>query len=468
MITRILGVIGILVFLSLSSPSMAGVDHADFIKEPFNDGIAVTKKCLECHEDAAKDFMMTTHWTWSSKQELQGRGKVDLGKKNAINNYCISLSSNWPRCTSCHAGYGWKDSSFDFSDKTRVDCLICHDTTGTYKKDPKGAGMPMGPTPAVADQPSRPGVDLLKVAKNVGKPSRANCGACHFFGGAGDNVKHGDLDTSMTKPTRDYDVHMGVDGLNFSCQSCHKTERHSIKGNAMVASPGGQNRVSCTDCHKADLHRESLLNKHTDRVACQTCHIPTFAKALPTKVFWDWSTAGKDQEIVKDQYGMPTYDKMKGNFTWAKDIIPTYAWYNGKAGVYLLGDKMDPTKVTKLNWPMGERKDRDSKIYPFKVHKGKQIYDKKNKYFIVPKLFGPGGYWATYDWNKAAEAGMKSVNLPYSGEYDFAQTEMYWRINHMVVPAKQALGCMDCHGDKGRMDWKSLGYKGDPMKVGNK
>ena len=24
--------------------------------------------------------------------------------------------------------------------------------------------------------------------------------------------------------------------------------------------------------------------------------------------------------------------------------------------------------------------------------------------------------------------------------------------------------CLDCHGDNGRLDWKALGYKGDPMK----
>ena len=32
----------------------------------------------------------------------------------------------------------------------------------------------------------------------------------------------------------------------------------------------------------------------------------------------------------------------------------------------------------------------------------------------------------------------------------------------MVVPKRQALKCLACHGEKGRLDWKALGYPGDP------
>lgn len=232
----------------------------------------------------------------------------------------------------------------------------------------------------------------------------------------------------------------------------------------MVVSPGDFNHLDCVDCHRARPHTESLLNSHTNAVACQTCHIPTFAKAMPTMTSWDWSTAGHNIEVFKDEYNMPTYNKKKGNFTWGKNIIPTYAWYNGKAGVYLLGDKINPSKVTKLNWPEGDIKDVNAKIYPLKNHKGKQIYDKGYKYFISPKLIGKDGYWTTYDWNVAAELGMKEVKLPYNGKYGFAETIMYWRINHMVVPAKDALSCLDCHGENGRLNWKALGYKRDPLK----
>ena len=46
---------------------------------------------------------------------------------------------------------------------------------------------------------------------------------------------------------------------------------------------------------------------------------------------------------------------------------------------------------------------------------------------------------------KAARAGSEASGLAYSGSYDFAPTVMYWRINHMVAPASEALKCNDCH-----------------------
>ncbi len=452
-------------FLCVGSAS-ANSDHQE-IEGPFTSPMEVTQKCLECHEDAAHDVMQSSHWAWDLEQEVEGKGKVKRGKKNAINNFCVSINSNEPRCTSCHISYGWKDDSFDFTDKSRVDCLVCHDTTGTYKKPGPAAGMPSGFT-GNAKLDKKP-VDLIKVAQNAGQTGRDNCISCHGYGGGGNNVKHGDIDSSLVNPSRDLDIHMSKDGEDLSCQSCHATENHAIKGNAMVVSPGGTTHVSCTDCHDEKPHKETHLNCHMDTVACQTCHIPTYAKEIPTKMSWDWSTAGEDRVTPEhDALGKSTYNKKKGDFTWGKDVIPTYAWYNGKAGAHFVGDKIDPESVTKLSWPEGSKDDATAKIYPFKVHKGVQIYDTKNNYLITPKVFGPkndpDAYWVNYDWQKAATAGMKATGLPYSGEYGFTPTEMYWRINHMVAPADQALGCLDCHGDSGRFDWNALGYKADPMR----
>jgi hypothetical protein len=113
--------------------------------------------------------------------------------------------------------------------------------------------------------------------------------------------------------------------------------------------------------------------------------------------------------------------------------------------------------------PTATINDTRAKISPFKVMKGKQVYDKNNKTLIAAHLIGKDGYWKTFDWKEAASIGMEAAGLPFSGEVDFVETRMYWRINHMVSPKEDALGCLDCHGDKGRMDWKALGYEGDPM-----
>jgi hypothetical protein len=65
-----------------------------------------------------------------------------LGKKNVINNFCTAIPSNYEFCTACHVGYGWKDQNFDFASQENVDCLVCHDTTGTYRKLPGLSGHP--------------------------------------------------------------------------------------------------------------------------------------------------------------------------------------------------------------------------------------------------------------------------------------------------------------------------------------
>ncbi len=438
-------------------------DHQD-LEGPFTDGPSVTEACLDCHEDAAHDFMKTSHWTWELKQDVVGKGPIMLGKKNTLNNFCIAVNSNWPRCTSCHAGYGWKDDSFDFSDATKVDCLVCHDQTGKYKKFPTGAGHPVYEPKEWNGKIWEP-QDLAGLARSVGKPARHNCGACHFNGGGGDNVKHGDLDNSLLEPSRSLDVHMSADGQDFSCQECHTTDSHDIAGNAIFVSPGGPNHLYCTSCHDEDVHEKRILNWHGKSLACQTCHIPAFAREHPTKTWWDWSTAGTNLEATKDEWGKPTFVKKKGTFEWGKNVVPTYAWYNGVSGQYLLGEAIDPEGVTKLNYPQGDRLDAKAKIYPFKVMKGKQPYDKGQKIIAVPKLFGKTGFWKNgFDWNSALEQGMKSVGQTYSGEYGFAETEAWWRVNHMVAPKEDALKCKACHATdgSGRIDWKALGYAGDP------
>ena len=452
--------------LLVGGSAFAAMDHSKIVKGPFKTGPDVTKACLQCHQQQAQDFMKTVHWTWSSRQKTAD-GEVTLGKINAVNNFCIALPSNEPRCTSCHAGYGWKDASFDFAKSENVDCLVCHDTTGTYRKYPTAAGHPAYEDKEWPMNSGKkwPAVDLEKVAKRVGRPSRQTCGACHFFGGGGDHVKHGDLDSSLIKPKRTMDVHMGVDGANMACVDCHQGSKHVIPGKALSVSVSrGGTTLDCTTCHAGTPHQNATLNRHTEKVACQTCHIPTFSRMLPTKVWWDWSSAGQNRKPVKDEYGLATFDKMKGDFKWAKNVTPSYLWFGGTVDRVLMGEKIDPGKVVHLNHPRGER-DKGARITPFKVMKGKQPYDAGNNVMAVPHLFGKGGFWKTYDWGSAIAGGMKAAGLQYSGKYGWVETDMYWKVNHMVVPKEQALKCNDCHGAGGRMDWKALGYAGDPREA---
>lgn len=425
-------------------------DHAPVMTEKFESPQAVTLACLKCHPDAA-EVMKSSHWLWVGEEvTVPGHdgAKVRIGKKNLLNNFCIATTGNEISCTKCHAGYGWVDQAFDFTRKENVDCLVCHESTNTYVKGP--GGMPTKDT------------DLLAAARSVGTPRRENCLGCHAYGGGGQAVKHGDIDSSLAHPLEEEDVHMG--GHQLLCVDCHKAPDHQIQGRAFSVSVEDSHGVACTDCHVKPEHQDERINGHLKALACQTCHVPSFAGKIPTKATWDWSKAG-DPTRKEDPH---SYLKIKGEFTYEQAAVPEYRWFNGTVGRYLLGDKIDPRQVTVLNPPNGDIKDPTARIWPFKVHRAKQPYDAKNDYLFPPRTGGKGGFWTTFEWDSAFRLGSESTGLPYSGKYGFAPTAMYWPLTHMVTPKDQALGCTDCHGDGTRLDWKALGYAGDPIKTGGR
>ncbi len=455
--------------------SISTADHTKFkeLQKEFKSGPEVTKACLTCHTEAAKQIQKTQHWTW---EFLNPDTKQTLGKKHIINNFCTAVESNQKFCTACHIGYGWEDQKFDFAKQENVDCLVCHESTGTYRKIPGLSGHPpykdMEFPPHSGKIVKAP--DLAKVAQSVGKTSRANCGACHFYGGGGDAVKHGDLDSTLKNPGKYLDIHMDKKGLNFSCGTCHMTSGHQVPGSRYAptaadikdAAPHLRGKMvttnpsTCQACHGAKPHPEKMsrLNDHTDKIACQTCHIPEYARGQPTKMSWDWSTAGKltpegKPFKVQGSDGHDSYDSKKGNFTWESHVIPEYIWFNGKVDYTLSDTKLDPTKVVQINRFEGSPNDGKSLIWPVKVFHGQQPYDTVNKTLIVPHTFGAdeSAYWTNFDWDKSLAEGMKVAGIPFSGKYGFVKTEMSWPITHMVAPKADALSCAQCHSKHGRL-----------------
>jgi octaheme c-type cytochrome (tetrathionate reductase family) len=431
------------------------VDHTDIVKGEFKTGQDVTRACLECHPDAATQVMSTTHWTWESKAfDVPWRDTpVTIGKINQINNFCIGSQGNENKCMTCHAGYGWeKGKKVEQANSENVDCLACHADAGAYAK-----GLFGNPTD---------GVDLLAAARSVRAPTRENCGKCHFDGGGGNGVKHGDLDESLYFPTENNDIHMGGK-LNMQCTDCHQTKDHQILGR-MVADNytiDPKEQVSCEECHVNQKHQDERINTHLASVACQTCHVPAMALEDPTKIFWDWSKAGQEGR-TDDHF---TYLKIKGEFVYDKNFKPTYLWFNGNNEYrYILGDKIDPNGITYINKPAGNINDANAKIFPFKLHIAKQPYDVVNKYLLQPITSGKDGFWTNFDWNNAFEIAAPITGLQYSGQYGFAETYMYWPTTHMVQSSDKALQCDACHGENGRLDWQTLGYPGDPIEWGGR
>lgn len=433
-----------------SKKHVPSIDHSKLaaLQVKFTTPEQVTQACNTCHTERYKEVMRSSHWNWSREEYIPGRGVRTIGKKNVLNNFCIGTQGNEQSCAKCHIGFGMSEPKFSFDNPSYVDCMACHDNSGKYKKASEKGGAP------------DPNVNLTDVAQHVGQPQRSNCGTCHFYGGGGNNVKHGDLEMSMFDPTKDVDVHMASEGVDLQCTACHVTRNHVMAGKVYSLSSMNRNRSTCEQCHTDRPHSDDVINQHTVKVACQTCHIPVYAKVNATKMSWDWSTAGRLKngepfdEIDAD--GNHAYMSIKGSFVWKKNVEPEYVWFNGTANHYLLGDKADTADVIRINSFNGSYDDLDAKIIPVKIHRARQIYDPVYKTLIQPLLFstekGGGAFWKDFNWNAAAVAGMKDVHLPYSGTYTFVNTEMYWPINHMVSKKEKTVQCVECHTrDHGRL-----------------
>ena len=431
------------------------VDHSQHkaLQRPFENGAQITEACLSCHNDAAEQFKETIHWTWKFGEE---KGKAGY----SINNFCISANKGADKgCYSCHPGWGKETET--------INCLACHgradfnfeEAFTDYKAFAAETEDPESLELAEMIQ-----TDIASAAQKVGLPERKNCGSCHFYGGGGDGVKHGDLDSSMAKPNKALDVHMGTDGQDFTCTRCHTTVRHNVAGR-MYTAPAYTERkslieddltakITCESCHGSRPHSEASsvgekANDHTDKVACQSCHIPTFARVNPTKMLWDWSTAGKLKDgkpyTTEDQFGQHDYMSIKGTMAWDKNVKPEYQWFNGSIESVTVKDPVDPSGTVAVSHPVGGADDPNSRIFPFKVHHGNQPYDKVNKTLLGPLLSGPNGYWTTFDMQDALARGQQALEVPYSGEYDFVKTTYVFPTTHMVAPKDNVVACTECH-----------------------
>ena len=423
------------------------------LNQVFTSGTEITRACLSCHSEAADQFHKTIHWTWIDPNST---GDSITGKAgHSLNNFCISTNNmKDTSCADCHPG--WNGKSGD------INCLECHGQKSINFKEALEDFNAFNTSKDAEDKELALEIQgEIKVAvQAIGRPTRKNCGGCHFKGGGGDGVKHGDLDTSLTKPNKALDVHMGHDGQNFECVRCHTTVLHNIAGR-IYSTPAAADRrslieddltakIMCESCHTSKPHTSgSKPNDHTDKVACQSCHISKFARVNPTKMSWDWSKAGKKKNgkpyKEKGPLGKHNYLSIKGKMKWAKNVTPEYFWFNGSINTLTVKDVIDPGKVVKVSWPEGSQEDKNARIFPFKVHRGKQPYDKEHKTLLAPLLSGKKGYWTTLNWDESLKVGSDLMDLPFSGQFDFVETTYVFPTTHMVSPKDETLACTECH-----------------------
>ncbi len=415
--------------------------------------------CLSCHQDKAREVSQSTHYQWlgDAPDMVNGTG-VKQGKlTNAVNSYCINILGNWKGCGACHAGRG-KRPDDPTADLANIDCLVCHSTEYALQRKRLADGSM--------------GVDIPtdSMVKNVALPERTNCLVCHAKAGGGDGVKRGDLSMALiTNTDPAFDVHMNSGTGDLTCQSCHTFENHRVigKGSDLRATDDLQrgSRIDCAKCHTGQDtltgHDNPDIGEHVQRLACQTCHIPTYAK-FPTETHRDWQfhANGTPADGVSGP-GHPLTTK-------ASSLMPEYKFWNGKSDNTLLGDDasrtFDPDFGTfPTSRPMGDINNSDSKLYPFKYKTGRQPKTTRDDRLIA---LDTGEYLTTTGNVATAIAkGLVNMGYPATEPYEWILTDTYQLINHGVEPASGTdtaggpLSCTDCHNTTERMDLQGeLGY----------
>lgn len=437
-----------------------------------------TKTCLECHEHEARTFFESRHYQWrgGAQTETSDQEAESLGKLTTINDFCTTPGYQWigktyndegkvlaSGCSSCHSGLGKLPGDEPTREQLEnMDCLICH--ASGYRRDLYKSDAGEWEWRPILHE-NQEGMDI--VSKRLSLPDRAMCLRCHSASGGGPNFKRGDIEYILKDPDYEHDVHMSPvseGGQDMWCIDCHTDDDHTHRmigrGVDMAANDRPDKTIDCAaQCHEGHSHDNERINDH-GRLACQTCHIPEFARDDPTDMFRDWSNVH--------------FDEAKGKYMYEQeleyDVEPEYAWYNGDRYVQIPGRPVKRNAQGKVTMvvPTAGRDDLDAKIAPFKVHRGVLPVLVKEQW-IAPltteELFHHGNP------NKAVRDGVKlwyGLDVDDEG-FKWEPTIRYMGIYHAIPPAEEALGCSDCHRRSGgRMNWSELGYDGDPRRKGDK
>ena len=176
---------------------------------------------------------------------------------------------------------------------------------------------------------------------------------------------------------------------------------------------------------------------------------------------WAWSTAGNmtlgdngiETTTLADGTVVRSYDYMKGHFVWQKSVRPSYAWYDGNVERMTMTDSFasgmgSQSEPVQLGRVTASKASAGAKIFPFKVMVGRQPGHLTADYLIVPKLFGPGGFWGAIPsadnytpeavrqlWTQALTAGARAAGQ-IAAEASIADGDWGWLHTRMAIGIK--------------------------------
>ncbi len=437
--------------------------------------------CLACHQNEATDMFGSVHYQWTGPSPNVTNFKSDSGKADVgFNTYCGSvLTSRRAACWSCHAGNGRVPRPVLIDEQlANIDCLTCHQDAYRRKASPPIAQLPFrgydgftrtwslpeedadGNFQYLPDEAAM-GMPALTAARTVHLPARTTCLSCHAHAAGSDCGKRGDLTSEMTNPPLWAEIHMSPHGANLACTNCHDAGRHRLKGRGLdITTNEGPERLTCLSggCHPPAPHQDARLDGHTGRVACQTCHIPTFAKLRSTETRRFWLNPSWSQGLFGGQGGF-TPEKLREMM-----VVPSYLWFDGTSVNYVLSQATPPPVnaqgAYEFGLPNGGVDSEDALIYPMKEHTSDVARHVQSGRFIPHSMFL---YFVTGDFAGAVAEGQAQIGLP--GPWNLVEVNSYRTINHGVEPADKALTCDACHpalagGRPVRLDLKGkLGYE---------
>lgn len=412
-----------------------------------------TDTCLQCHITEAKEVFSSVHYQWLGRTPYmtngpEFQGKLDVG----VNSYCINITGNWNGCGSCHVGLGLRPETTESSEQLKnIDCMVCHQEK--YKRK-KVDGLFVPDTANMT-------ISMVQAARAVHKPTRATCLQCHAKGGGGDNLKRGDMALAHTATNdRNFDVHMATTGADLSCQQCHTTDKHLMAGKGSDLRPTDLDiAMNCTDCHQnkdtVNGHSTAAIGNHVSRVACQTCHISSYARNASDTIATEKTEIHRDWLVPH----VTASGVIHPTSTMAGDLLPEYQWWDGTSSSYLLFDTASTDPITgkiPTSRPIGAVNTTGSKLYPFKYKTASQPRATAKDVLIA---LDTSVYFSTGDPDAATISGLENMGYSSTESYDWVDTDTYQLITHEVTPSSQALSCTACHDSTTRMDLQGeLGY----------
>lgn len=415
--------------------------------------------CVACHEKEAMEMFGSVHYQWTgptpSVPNIAGQaGKGDKG----FNTYCGSVeSSRHVACYGCHVGNGGNPGPTVSMDQlSNIDCMMCHQeayerkpappqetvTFIDYQQVERSWRLPVEEADgsfAYMPDSEKMSISAVQAAQTVHLPTRGTCLRCHAYAAGSDCGKRGDLSTFTADPPYADEVHMSKAGADLQCQACHEFENHLTLGRGLDLRPSERDiRLTCqtAGCHDNPPHHNDQLDAHTHRVACQSCHIPAFAKLRSTEMERDWDHPFFAAGLFGGQGGFKP-EEIREMF-----VTPTYKWYNGTSRVYARGQPIDQNSsgVYEMGEPIGSVAHQGAMIYPMKEHFSESARHDATGQLIPHSTFT---YFVTGDFERAVAEGMAYAGL--SGNWSKVRVHTYQTINHGVEPYGNALECGQCH-----------------------